>query len=73
MNIYDATEEVLRKVQTLRTSEPWGVLNLNRVVVGIFNYREEAKQFAKEVSLSSGATKTHLVIRAKGIILQRHR
>lgn len=41
------TPEVMAQLQSLRTRYPWAVENRDQVVVAVFNYRAEARQFAR--------------------------
>ena len=42
------TSEAIKQVKALRTRYPWAVANNDQVVVAVFNYRAEAKQFASK-------------------------
>lgn len=44
---HKCTPEALKQARKLRTSFPWAVANNEQIVVAVFNYRDEAKGFAK--------------------------
>lgn len=41
------TKEAMQQVRQLRTRFPWAVVNNDQIIVAVFNYRAEAKEFWK--------------------------
>lgn len=42
-----ATQEAIEQIQALRTRYPWAVVGPDQTVIAVFNYRAEAKEFAR--------------------------
>ena len=41
------TPAAMKQVLSLRTRFPWAVVNSDQIVVAVFNYKAEAKHYAK--------------------------
>jgi hypothetical protein len=42
------TPAAMAQVKKLRTAYPWAVSNANGVVIAVFNYRADAKEYARK-------------------------
>lgn len=63
---HKCTQEALLQVQSLRTSYPWAVANNEQIVIGVFNYRADAKAFEKLDA------KNRVAYDASGVVFELH-